>query len=174
VAVPRQLGAVKAKPATRQWPIQRFEALHPLGIVEDQPVPAAVLGRRLGIGDVIRGRARKLAEQRGDSRRQFMALYGLWQSANGAGMIRECRRLSDGLLQLTAGKSDEGLHLQAHHSAWATAMFAALGRKTSSPSCGRPGHAARIARSAMSERNAIKTGEAFASRCYGLIRDPIG
>jgi hypothetical protein len=69
-------------------------------------------------------RARKLAEQRGDSRQQFMALYGLWQSANGAGMIRECRRLSDGLLQVTAGKVDEGLHLQARHSAWATAMFA--------------------------------------------------
>jgi hypothetical protein len=69
-------------------------------------------------------RARKLAEQRGDARQQFMAFYGLWQSANGAGMIRECRRLSDELLQLTAGKSDEGLHLQAHHSAWATAMFA--------------------------------------------------
>jgi class 3 adenylate cyclase len=69
-------------------------------------------------------RARKLAEQRGDSRQQFMALYGLWQSANGAGMIRECRRLSDGLLQLAAGKADEGLHLQARHSAWATAMFA--------------------------------------------------
>jgi hypothetical protein len=39
-------------------------------------------------------------------------------------MIRECRRLSDELLRLTAGKSDEGLDLQAHHSAWATAMFA--------------------------------------------------
>ena len=69
-------------------------------------------------------RARALAEQRGDSRQQFIAVYGLWQSANGAGMIRECRRLSDRLLQLTAGNVDEGLHLQAHHSAWATGMFA--------------------------------------------------
>jgi tetratricopeptide (TPR) repeat protein len=69
-------------------------------------------------------RARALAEQQGDSRQQFMAVYGLWQSANGAGMIRECRRLSDRLLQLTAGNADEGLHLQAHHSAWATGMFA--------------------------------------------------
>jgi len=69
-------------------------------------------------------RARALAEQRGDSRQQFMAVYGLWQSANGAGMIRECRRLSYRLLQLTAGNADEGLHLQAHHSAWATGMFA--------------------------------------------------
>src|SRR5207247_5716524 len=47
-------------------------------------------------------RAREVAEQRGDPRQQFMAVYGLWQSANGAGMIRECRRLSDRLLQLTA------------------------------------------------------------------------
>jgi tetratricopeptide (TPR) repeat protein len=39
-------------------------------------------------------------------------------------MIRECRRLSDRLLQLTAGNADEGLHLQARHSAWATGMFA--------------------------------------------------
>ena len=69
-------------------------------------------------------RARALAEQQGDSRQQFMAVYGLWQSANGAGMIRECRRLSDRLLQLTAGNADEGLHLQARHSAWATGMFA--------------------------------------------------
>jgi hypothetical protein len=29
-------------------------------------------------------RARELAERRGDSRQQFMAVYGLWQSANGA------------------------------------------------------------------------------------------
>ena len=69
-------------------------------------------------------RARELAEQRGDPHQQFMAVYGLWQSANGAGRIRECRRLSDRLLQLTAGKADDGLRLQAHHSAWATCMFA--------------------------------------------------
>jgi class 3 adenylate cyclase/tetratricopeptide (TPR) repeat protein len=69
-------------------------------------------------------RARELAERRGDRRQQFMAVYGLWQSANGAGTIRDCRKLSDQLLQLTAGKSDDELHLQAHHSAWATSMFA--------------------------------------------------
>ena len=44
--------------------------------------------------------------------------------ASGAGTIRDCRKLSDQLLQLTAGKSDDELHLQAHHSAWATSMFA--------------------------------------------------
>jgi hypothetical protein len=69
-------------------------------------------------------RARELAERRGDPRQQFMAVYGLWQSANGAGRIHDCRRLSDQLLQLTVGEADDGLHLQAHHSAWATSMFA--------------------------------------------------
>jgi hypothetical protein len=69
-------------------------------------------------------RAGELAERRGNPRQQFMAVYGLWQSANGAGRIHDCRKLSDQLLQLTAGKSDDELHLQAHHSAWATSMFA--------------------------------------------------
>jgi tetratricopeptide (TPR) repeat protein len=69
-------------------------------------------------------RARELAEQRGNPHQQFTAVYGLWQSANGAGRIRDCRRLSDRLLQLTAGKAVDGLHLQAHHSAWATCLFA--------------------------------------------------
>jgi class 3 adenylate cyclase/tetratricopeptide (TPR) repeat protein len=68
-------------------------------------------------------RARELAEQQGDSRQQFMAIYGLWQSANGAGRIRDCRSLSSQLLRLTAGKLDDELDLQAHHSAWATGMF---------------------------------------------------
>ena len=69
-------------------------------------------------------RARELADQTGDPRQQFMAVFGLWQSANGAGRIRDCRRLSERLLQLTAGREDDGLHLQAHHTAWGTSMFA--------------------------------------------------
>ena len=60
----------------------------------------------------------------GDRRQQFLAVFGLWQSANGAGRIRDCRRLSERLLQLTAGREDDGLQLQAHHSAWSTSMFA--------------------------------------------------
>lgn len=69
-------------------------------------------------------RARELAEQRRDRHQLFMASYGLWQSANGAGMIRECRRLSTRLQQLTAEDADDELRLQAHHSAWATTLFA--------------------------------------------------
>ena len=68
-------------------------------------------------------RARELADQRGDARKQFMAVYGLWQSANGAGDIVDCRRLSNRLEHLTADKADDELRLQAHHSAWATFLF---------------------------------------------------
>ena len=40
-------------------------------------------------------RARDLAEQQGDPHQLFMSVYGLWQSANGAGRIFDCRRLSN-------------------------------------------------------------------------------
>jgi predicted ATPase len=69
-------------------------------------------------------RARELAERQGDPRQQFMAVYGLWQSANGRGKMLECRRFSDRLEQLTADSTDDGLRLQAHHSAWTTDLFA--------------------------------------------------
>src|SRR5262245_1332420 len=52
-----------------------------------------------------------------------MAVYGLWQSANGAGRILDCRKLSSRLQQLTANSADDELRLQAHHSAWATCLF---------------------------------------------------
>jgi class 3 adenylate cyclase len=69
-------------------------------------------------------RARELAEQRSDPYQVFMAVYGLWQSANGAGNILDCRRLSNRLQQLTAGEADDEVRLQAHHSAWATCVYA--------------------------------------------------
>jgi class 3 adenylate cyclase len=68
-------------------------------------------------------RARELAEQRGDARQLFMAVNGLWQSANGAGKILDCRRLSNRLQQLITDDADEDLRLQAHHGAWATYLF---------------------------------------------------
>ncbi|MGC2202537.1 MAG: AAA family ATPase, partial [Stellaceae bacterium] len=68
-------------------------------------------------------RGRELAEQRGDPHQLFMAVYGLWQSANGAGIVLDCRRLSNQLQQLTADSADDELRLQAHHSAWATCLF---------------------------------------------------
>jgi hypothetical protein len=69
-------------------------------------------------------RARQLAEQRSDPQQLFMAVYGLWQSANGGGRVDNCRRLSNRLQQLTMGEADEDLLLEAHHSAWATCLFA--------------------------------------------------
>jgi class 3 adenylate cyclase len=69
-------------------------------------------------------RASELAGQRGDAHQLFMATYGLWQSANGASRIPECRRLSSQLQHLTAHNADDELRLQAHHSAWATCLFA--------------------------------------------------
>jgi class 3 adenylate cyclase len=68
-------------------------------------------------------RARDLAGQQGNSHQQFMTVYGLWQLANGAGKIHDCRRLSTELQQLTANNADDELRLQAHHSAWATCLF---------------------------------------------------
>jgi tetratricopeptide (TPR) repeat protein len=71
----------------------------------------------------IYGRARELAERRGDRRQLFMAEFGLWQTANGRGGMVECRKYSDRLQQLTVGDADEELRLQAHHSAWTTGLF---------------------------------------------------
>jgi tetratricopeptide (TPR) repeat protein len=68
--------------------------------------------------------ARELAEQRDNPDQLFMAVYGLWQSANGAGRVLDCRRLSARLQELTEHKADDELRLQAQHSTWATCLFA--------------------------------------------------
>jgi predicted ATPase len=68
-------------------------------------------------------RARELAEQRGDPRQLFTAVYGLWQSAHSSGRTLASRPLSDRLVKLTAAEADDGLRLQAHHTAWATRLF---------------------------------------------------
>jgi class 3 adenylate cyclase/tetratricopeptide (TPR) repeat protein len=68
-------------------------------------------------------RARELSERSGDRRQLFMAVFGLWVSANGRGGMAECYKFSDRLQQLTAADADGGLRLQAHHSAWTTCLF---------------------------------------------------
>jgi class 3 adenylate cyclase/tetratricopeptide (TPR) repeat protein len=68
-------------------------------------------------------RARELAEQRGDAHQLFTAVYGLWQSHTGSGKFLIGRSLSARLLELTAGEADDGLRLQAHHSAWSTFLM---------------------------------------------------
>jgi tetratricopeptide (TPR) repeat protein len=68
-------------------------------------------------------RASELAEQRGERRQLFTAVFGLWVSANGRGGMTECRQLSHRLQRLTEADTDEDLRLQAHHSAWTTCLF---------------------------------------------------
>jgi len=67
--------------------------------------------------------ARDLAERRGDVRHLFTAVYGLWQSSAGSGNFLAGRSLSARLLDLTTREADDGLRLQAHHSAWSTGIF---------------------------------------------------
>jgi predicted ATPase len=69
------------------------------------------------------GRARDLAEKRGDKRQLFQATYGLWQNKGASGVARDARVLSEKLLQLAARGEDDEFHLQAHHSAWTTGFF---------------------------------------------------
>ena len=68
-------------------------------------------------------RARELAERCGDPQQQFQALYGLWQHSSGAGRMTVARSLSARLLRVTERGDDSGARLQAHHSAWTTALF---------------------------------------------------
>jgi class 3 adenylate cyclase/tetratricopeptide (TPR) repeat protein len=69
-------------------------------------------------------RARELAEQREDAGQLFVAVYGLWQANIGSGTLVDAHIFSNRLLQLTSGATDDGLRLQAHHSAWTTCLFA--------------------------------------------------
>ena len=69
-------------------------------------------------------RARELAERLNITPPLFTAVYGLWQSTVASGMVVSASGLSDRLLRLTEGNADDGLRLQAHHSAWSTSMFA--------------------------------------------------
>jgi class 3 adenylate cyclase/predicted ATPase len=76
-----------------------------------------------GAGGEAYARAHELSEPLGDVRQLFMAVFGLWVSANGRGGMVECRKFSHRLQRLTAADADAGLRLQAHHSAWTTCLF---------------------------------------------------
>ena len=69
-------------------------------------------------------RAHELAEQQDNASQQFVAVYGLWQSSVGSGRVVDAHRLSGHMLRLTTDATDDGLRLQAHHSAWTTYLFA--------------------------------------------------
>jgi tetratricopeptide (TPR) repeat protein len=69
-------------------------------------------------------RAFDLAESGGSPQQRFEAFYGIWQSTNMSGGSAAASPLSARLLSMTEQESDDGLRLQAHHSAWATWAFA--------------------------------------------------
>ena len=69
-------------------------------------------------------RAGELAEQQRDADQLFTSVYGLWQANIGSGTLGGAHILSNRLLLLTSGTADEGLRLQAHHTAWTTCLFA--------------------------------------------------
>ncbi len=75
-------------------------------------------------------RAFELAESSGSPQQRFDALYGVWQSTNMSGGSAAASPLSARLLSMTEQESDDGLRLQAHHSAWATWAFAGDPAKT--------------------------------------------
>jgi predicted ATPase len=64
-------------------------------------------------------RARQLAERLGDDYARFAAVWGMWLS--GAGQDRD--KLLDDMFQTAERLDDDGLLLQAHHSAWATRIW---------------------------------------------------
>jgi class 3 adenylate cyclase/predicted ATPase len=76
-----------------------------------------------GAGAEAYARAGELSERAGDKRQLFMAVFGLWVSANGRGGMVECRKFSRRLQQLAADQGDDEMSLQAHHSAWTTCLF---------------------------------------------------
>jgi tetratricopeptide (TPR) repeat protein len=75
-------------------------------------------------------RAFDLAESSGSQRQRFDALYGVWQSTNMSGGSGAASPLSARLLSMTEQEGDDGLRLQALHSAWATLAFAGDPAKT--------------------------------------------
>src|SRR5258708_30134901 len=71
-----------------------------------------------------------LAESSGSPQQRFDALYGVWQSTNMSGGSAAASPLSARLLSMTEQEGDDGLRLQALHSAWATLAFAGDPAKT--------------------------------------------
>jgi predicted ATPase len=67
-------------------------------------------------------RASELAQRIGDERQRFQAAWGLWYGSQSAGDHDAARAFNAELFRIAARLDDPGLHLQAHHSAWATAL----------------------------------------------------
>jgi class 3 adenylate cyclase/tetratricopeptide (TPR) repeat protein len=114
----RGLDVLRSLPASAAREAQEIELHLALGLcsITVKGMSAAVVGEAYG-------RAHELAQQRGDDRQRFQALYGLWQHASGSGRILDARPLSQRLLRVTEQAADPGLRLQAHHSAWTKGLL---------------------------------------------------
>ena len=67
-------------------------------------------------------RAQDLCEKLGDADRLFAAQWGLWNVIRGTN-FDAAHELSGKLLILTRQHDDDGLRLQAHHTAWTTSRY---------------------------------------------------
>src|SRR3984893_11753718 len=111
----RGLGLLGSLPETPVRDAREIELQLALGVSS-----ITVKGMTAPVVRQIYVRAQELAERNGDERQLFQALYGRWQNIGASGMLVAARPLSDKLLQVTARANDDGLRLQAHHSAWTT------------------------------------------------------
>ena len=68
-------------------------------------------------------RAHELADQHGNPRQRFEAVYGVWQCHHVSGTVVAARQFSERLLFMTKSEPDTGLRLQAHHSCWASSAL---------------------------------------------------
>ncbi len=92
--------------------------------------PALMVLKGYGAFEVARtyDRARDLAVEIGESDSRFAASWGLWLHHQQRGNLQTADRLSRDMLTVAREKTDKGLLLQAHHSAWMTSFFQDLSR----------------------------------------------
>ena len=88
------------------------------------PALMATRGHQAPEAEAAYQSARRLAEQLGDDRAHFASVWGLWL-VSGSGSRASRRELVGKLFGLAERLGDRGLLLQAHHSGWATEIFAA-------------------------------------------------
>ena len=110
------LAALPASPARDEWEIE-LQLARGLSLFTVKGFEASEAAQAYA-------RAGELAQQQRDADQLFIAVYGLWQANIGSGTLGGAHILSDRLLHLTVGTADEGLRLQAHHTAWTTCLFA--------------------------------------------------
>jgi class 3 adenylate cyclase len=71
----------------------------------------------------VYARASELSHRLGDDRQSFQASWGRWMTSQSGGDYDAARVFNDELFHIARRLEDPGLLLQAHHSAWATAIW---------------------------------------------------